>query len=213
MRFAAGFFNSTITGIPFYIIYSILILSGFNLIKVNVITSLSILLVYSLFTLFYFVYFDANKGQTPGKKIYGLKVINKNTNSKLTYVNAFKREFINRFLLVIPLIGAFYILINFFIMISSDERRGIHDKISGSQVIIVNKSWPIWKQFLLLILLVIPYLIPTIIPIKKSEQDFNKYNSCVSTCIELMGESGVTIKEQYNFRDDCIQACREERGY
>ena len=151
LRFAASFFDNTIIGIPLYLIYSILILTGVNLIKISVLTSLSVLLVYSLFTLIYFIYFDVNKGFTPGKKIYGLKVIDNTTNTNLTYLNAFKREFINRFLIVIPLIGALYTLINFFIMLSSDERKGVHDKFSGSKVIIVNKSWPIWKQFILFI--------------------------------------------------------------
>jgi uncharacterized RDD family membrane protein YckC len=85
-------------------------------------------ILYMFMCLAYFTYFIGICGKTPGKMVFGLKVM-RVTGEPLTFGTAFLR-WIGYFLSSLPLnLG--------FIWIAFDERKqGFHDKIAGTVVIL-----------------------------------------------------------------------------
>ena len=81
-------------------------------------------------SMFYFTYFHGASGQTPGKMIFGLKVI-QSSGEQMTFGLAFLRW-------VGYIISAFVFYLGF-IWIAFDKRKqGWHDKIAGTVVIRVR---------------------------------------------------------------------------
>lgn len=77
--------------------------------------------------LFYFTFFLGWCGQTPGKKLFGLKVIG-TSGDPVTYPQALLRYF--------GYMASFLLLGLGFLMVAVDrKKRGLHDLIAGTQVI------------------------------------------------------------------------------
>src|SRR3989344_2500147 len=159
-RLWASVTDGLILGIPSLLLYfflltplSSLILSSKtaeanNLVKIYGIFAL-------LVSLFYYVYLTVKKGATWGKNLYGLRVVKYKTTQHINYKPAIIREVTKISLVFIPIICFLIFLLNIFIVIFSKEKRAIHDRIAGTQVIKVTKPWSIRKQLVLLFLIII----------------------------------------------------------
>lgn len=82
----------------------------------------------------YFLFMTKFLGQTIGKMIFGLKVINEK-NESLKWTDLFFREVIGRFIYnVFFLMKLLYLVVAF-----TDEKQGIHDMIGATRVIHVER--------------------------------------------------------------------------
>jgi uncharacterized RDD family membrane protein YckC len=115
-----------------------------------------------ILSLLYSVYLTVNKGATWGKDAYGLKVVKYKTTENISYSKSVLRELLKAGLYFIPVISGLFVFINSLTIVFSSEKRGIHDKIAGTQVIKFKKPWSMKKQIfiLLLPLLIIVFLPP-----------------------------------------------------
>ncbi len=84
-----------------------------------------------LFPLFYFLGFHAAIGATPGKKILGLEIVDRDTGERPSFLAIFGRESIGRILSSILMLG--YLMIFF-----TENREGLHDKIFKTNVVTHN---------------------------------------------------------------------------
>ncbi|MGD9047676.1 MAG: RDD family protein [Anaerolineae bacterium] len=91
---------------------------------------LSTLGVYLLVSIAYNVFFWLSSGQTPGKRVLGLRVLRTDGN-RLRLGNALRRQ-IGYYISAIFYLGFVWILVD-------NKRQGFHDKIAGT---IVVYSWP-----------------------------------------------------------------------
>lgn len=81
----------------------------------------------------YFLLMTKYFGQTLGKMIFGLKVINEH-DGELTWNDLFFREVVGRFIYnVIGIMKVLYIVVAF-----TNEKQGIHDIVGRTRVIHVN---------------------------------------------------------------------------
>jgi uncharacterized RDD family membrane protein YckC len=208
LRFSASVFDSMILGIPLNILFFLYFLITVESIfaQSNTINLIYIIL-YVVSLLSYYAYFNVKKGATPGKKIYGMKIVDVSTKNYLTYKNAIVRELANRIATIIPFIGFLYGVINFFVILSSPQRRGIHDKLSKSQVLVVNKSWSFVKQAGLFILLVALNLAPFILIIPKYITSTQEINKCVLECTQLKSNQEMSTQELQTITNTCYQEC------
>lgn len=77
----------------------------------------------------YFIFFIGKKGQTPGKKILGIKVIKKDTHKVPGYLYAFLREVVGKF------IAGLLFGLGYFWMIWDKDKQTWADKIASTIVI------------------------------------------------------------------------------
>jgi len=92
--------------------------------------SILVFLIYSSLTVCYDIGFWLLAGQTPGKRVMGLRILRTN-GSRLHFGNALRRE-IGYVLSGILFLGYLWILFD-------NRRQGFHDKLAGT---IVVYSWP-----------------------------------------------------------------------
>ncbi len=83
--------------------------------------------LYSLFCIFYYVYFWGARGATPGKSLLGLTVVTESGETPIGYGRALLR-LVGYAASSLPL-GLGFLLIAF-----SPDRRGLHDRIAGTRV-------------------------------------------------------------------------------
>lgn len=83
----------------------------------------------TLFMWAYLVIMDVKYGQTVGKMALKIRVQDKETGANLTWLNAFLREVIGRFL------ASFVLLFGYFWIIWDKDKQGWHDKIGRSVVV------------------------------------------------------------------------------
>lgn len=89
--------------------------------------------VFSLVVYFYyFGYFNATKGGTPGRLLLGMRIMRADTGANLTYARSFFRETIGSLLNVLTL-GIGYLMVIF-----TSEKRGLHDYVFKTRVIRVS---------------------------------------------------------------------------
>ena len=98
----------------------------------------------------YSVYLTVNKGATWGKDAYGLKVVKYKTTENITYGKSILRELLKSGFYFIPMISGLFAFVNGLTIVFSHERRGIHDKLAGTQVIKFKRPWSMKKQLLIL---------------------------------------------------------------
>lgn len=121
----------------------------------DTISPVAISIIYFIYT----VYFTTKNGATWGKDAYGLRVVKYRSTDSISYGKGFLRELIKTGVLLIPIVGGLISLINGLVIIFSRDKRGIHDRIAGTQVIKANNSWPLRKQLVIIIPLIIIVLI------------------------------------------------------
>ena len=83
--------------------------------------------LYSLFCIFYYVYFWGARGATPGKSLLGLTVVTESGETPIGYGRALLR--LVGYAASSLLLGLGFLLIAF-----SPDRRGLHDRIAGTRV-------------------------------------------------------------------------------
>ena len=76
----------------------------------------------------------ARNGQTIGKKLLGIKVVRVDRSPVSLFRVFFLRYVFNTFLTLIPLVGSLYSLVDS-LMIFSESRRTVHDRIADTIVI------------------------------------------------------------------------------
>lgn len=82
--------------------------------------------------LFYFVYFYKTTGQTPGKMVMNIKVVDRNTLGNLTIGKIIIRESIGR------LISLAFCFLGYFWYFYSEQRQTWHDSLVNSVVVSLN---------------------------------------------------------------------------
>lgn len=80
----------------------------------------------------YFTYFHGTIGQTPGKKVFGLRVIN-SYGEEMSIPVAFLRW-------VGYIVSSVFVYIGFFWIAIDNRKQGWHDKIAGTLVILTDKQ-------------------------------------------------------------------------
>jgi len=78
---------------------------------------------------FYFAWFYKNKGATPGKMIFRMRVINFENGQNIGYGKTFLREFVGKFCSAL-ILGIGFLMVGF-----RQDKRGLHDLIANTQVI------------------------------------------------------------------------------
>lgn len=208
LRFSAAFFDSLIFNVPIILISVLGALLGADSL-LNGFASIILYIILIAATIGYFVYFHTRKGATPGKAIYGLKVIDFNTKNNLSTNKALIREIVARGIAFIPLIGFIFLVINFFVVLSSSEKRGIHDKVADSQVLVTGKSWSLIKQIGLFILLIGISIAPYMLLIPKLANNKEEVNKCVLECMEVQNYNKDNVIEFQRVTQFCNQKCAE----
>ena len=82
----------------------------------------------------YFIYLDGSVGQTPGKKIMGVKIVDANTGQVIGFGRAFLRLLVQGLCNIVCFAG----LWSAFLDSGSGRYQGWHDKAIGTQVISVK---------------------------------------------------------------------------
>ncbi len=81
------------------------------------------------------IYLLTTRGQTIGKKLLGIKIVNFEDETSPGFVKAFLlRSFVNGLIGSIPFIGAVYSLVDI-CFIFRDDRRCLHDLLAGTKVV------------------------------------------------------------------------------
>lgn len=126
----------------------------------NTIGNIISLILFTTIIFCYSIYLNVRYGATWGKDAYGLRVIKYGTTNYINYKTAFIRE------LSKSLPGITYIklggIINlvkglgdFFLIVAGKQKRTIHDRIAGTQVIKYTSPWPMRKQIKILLPLIL----------------------------------------------------------
>lgn len=84
-------------------------------------------------TFLYNGFFYRSKGATPGKLLFGLRVVDAETGTFIGWGQTFMRETIGRF------VDAITLMIGVLIAVFRQDRRALHDLIAGTQVLRVKK--------------------------------------------------------------------------
>ena len=87
-------------------------------------------IIYYIVRKLYYIAFTYTSGQTVGKKIFRIKVVNDDM-SKASFWRVVYRETIGRFLAEVYIFG----FIGYFIILLDDKKRGIHDRLSDTRVV------------------------------------------------------------------------------
>ena len=87
-------------------------------------------IIYYIVRKLYYIAFTYTSGQTVGKKIFRIKVVNDDM-SKASFWRVLYRETIGRFLAEVYIFG----FIGYFIILLDDKKRGIHDRLSDTRVV------------------------------------------------------------------------------
>ena len=87
------------------------------------------LIISAFISFFYFGWFYNNKGGTPGKLIFGLKVVDNETREYIGYWRAFFREYFCKIISTVTL------FMGFIMAGLRDDKRALHDMIIGTQVV------------------------------------------------------------------------------
>jgi uncharacterized RDD family membrane protein YckC len=160
VRFWASVIDGLIIGIPYFLILS-LIYSPFvyGYLSVSLPGAyFTIILLLPIEMLLYSAYLTVRKGATWGKDAYGLRVVRYKTDNNISYKQSFLRDLIKSGLYIIPIVSGVFSLINGFTILFSSEKRGIHDKIAGTQVIKFKNAWSIRKQLAILLPLLVIFI-------------------------------------------------------
>ncbi len=107
----------------------------------------SVLIDEAIFTVLYFTlyllfngYLLLNYGQTIGKKLLKIAIVDYQTGELTSFARVFGIRFVPVTLVVsIPVIGGFLSIINV-LTIFGNDKRCVHDHLAGTKVVLVNKK-------------------------------------------------------------------------
>jgi uncharacterized RDD family membrane protein YckC len=86
----------------------------------------------TFFTIGYFIFFWMLAGQTPGKRFVGIRVVQKN-GERIGFWLALRRY-------ILYWVSGIPVFLGFLWVLIDDERRGLHDRLSGTYVIYAWKA-------------------------------------------------------------------------
>src|SRR5262249_34825801 len=78
-------------------------------------------------------WFYRNKGATPGKLLLGLRVVDAQTGTYLSWGQTFMREIVGRF------VDALTLMIGLIMAAFRSDKRALHDLVAGTQVLRIKK--------------------------------------------------------------------------
>lgn len=88
-------------------------------------------IVIAIVTFLYFILLTKRWGQTIGKRVFGLKVINKDQNEPLTWTSLLFREVVGRYIIqAFTLTYLLYLIVPF-----QHRKQGLHDMIGDTFVV------------------------------------------------------------------------------
>ena len=87
-------------------------------------------IIYFIVKKIYFVAFTYTSGQTVGKKLFRIKVVNEDM-TKASFWSILYREVIGRYLCGLKEV----VWIGYLIMLLDEEKRGVHDRLSDTRVV------------------------------------------------------------------------------
>ena len=117
-RFLAVLIDGIILAIPEYIIVNVIFEQTYSGNGLNFVLGI-----------LYFTLFESSeKRATPGKMVMGYKVVDDETGGQISYPQALGRYFGR-------LLSTLIILIGYFMMLWSDKKQTLHDKLAGTVVI------------------------------------------------------------------------------
>jgi len=137
-RFAASFIDGLIVGIAlipinFIVVFAYKFGTGIPFTDAAKTGSIATAINYGfqiIFVYFYYGYFYSTRGASPGKQLMGLKVLNSETGTYLTFNQAFKREVLGKYILDTLTIGIGYLIAGF-----REDKKALHDIVFKTQVI------------------------------------------------------------------------------
>lgn len=135
----ASFFERLMALISDWLILNLISLFSFNYLlsatgRVDLFTRLILLVTLvlipaSIFNLIYHVWFLSQQGATPGKKIWGVKIVTDNSGENLSVSAAFMRE------VIMKRVSAFFFGLGFWWFWKSSTRQTWHDLLIGSHAL------------------------------------------------------------------------------
>jgi uncharacterized RDD family membrane protein YckC len=136
IRFAAAIIDGVITGVAYFAVFFIWLLSGDNLPEEGEVLEIPTWLNWFsyIFGFVYSVVFLANWGATPGKRLLNIFVLDAQGRQRIGYVRAIVRTLSTILSTLILFIG--YIMIAF-----RQDKRALHDLIAGTYPTQKIKRW------------------------------------------------------------------------
>lgn len=210
-RLSAFFIDGLITSVPVAIIYLLIFLLKENIfLYQKPFIQIPLTILYAAWLSFYYVYFNVKSGSTPGKNVYGLKVVNSDTLQLLGAKKALLRELVAKTSYTVPLLGPIFQIVNGFVLIFSKEKKAIHDNVAGSKVLIVKKRWSILKQLGLVLVLFLVILLPFVIMLPRFFNQANNINQCTIECVNDYEIENIDPAQQQEILLNCQQNCLEQ---
>jgi uncharacterized RDD family membrane protein YckC len=90
--------------------------------------------IYAALAMVYYIVFHGALGQTPGKMLVGVKVVQMD-GSDAGWAKAAKRSLINPFAQIVPGVGSLLILLNGLWPLWDEKRQTLGDKVAGTLVV------------------------------------------------------------------------------
>lgn len=143
-----------------------------------------ILWIPALLVWIFFLYMVATHGATPGKMIFGMKIV-KNGQAP-GWGGALMREIVGRFVSSL-ILGIGYIMVAF-----TQNKRGLHDMIAGTEVVFttpLGKGKKILAIVVLVLFLILPPLLMGLGVFSVAKFFSNSSNSSVQTDVSFKGPS------------------------
>jgi uncharacterized RDD family membrane protein YckC len=133
VRLLAGIIDSAIVQVPLALVFVLIVGAGVGALgwdaaQVDRVSNIGQLVGWFI-ALPYFAWFYKHKGATPGKMIFGLKVVDVETGANVGYGRAVFRETIGK------IVSAMILGIGFIMMLFRRDKRGLHDLLSRTEVV------------------------------------------------------------------------------
>ncbi|HQM16014.1 MAG TPA: RDD family protein [Candidatus Woesebacteria bacterium] len=152
----ASFFQRLMAGISDWLILNLLSLLSLYFLasatsRTQLFTYLILLITLviipaSVFNIFYYVWFISQQGSTPGKSIWGVKIVADDSGENLSFTAAFMRE------AIMKRVSAFFFGLGFWWFWKSSDRQTWHDLLIGSYAL--NMRTPTITSWILFTILV-----------------------------------------------------------
>lgn len=134
--FIVGLFSLLILFIPFLQLYLKL---GGDAVK-EILNTMNPFYLNAILLFFYGGFLIGDHGWTLGKRSAKIKVVTEDSFKEVGFLKAFLREGIKIGLMFIPYVSIVVLLLNIYLIKKTLKRQTIHDKIIGTQVIVMTEK-------------------------------------------------------------------------
>ncbi len=132
IRFVATFVDGLIIGVATTMI-NVLVLLLAKLVGMPVLGAVMTYAVQFLCIFLYYGKFYSERGASPGKQLFNLRIEMADTGENPTKMNAFVRETFGKF------VSAIILMIGFFMAAFRSDGRALHDLMAGTRVVRIKK--------------------------------------------------------------------------